>query len=134
MTRRRSYRSSIALVLGMALGSALLGAAILPAESAPADPQTITALIDSAAERWGLPAGRMRCIAYRESTFRPLATSPGGHKGLWQFSDRTWAWAAHAIGLDQASPYDPESSTEVAAWLMSQPGGFSHWSTSRWCV
>ncbi|HXI15229.1 MAG TPA: transglycosylase SLT domain-containing protein [Chloroflexota bacterium] len=103
-------------------------------EPAPlARPLTIPELIDAAAYRWGVSAARMRCIAWRESTYRPWVTSPGGHRGLFQFADRTYQWASWNAGVGGSSPYDPYAAAESAAWLMSQPGGFQHWSTARWC-
>jgi soluble lytic murein transglycosylase-like protein len=99
---------------------------------AVAAPLTVPELITDAAQRWGLPANRLLCIAFRESTYRPWVTSPGGHRGLWQWSDQTWAWASRDAGWSGSSPYDPVAATEVAAWLMSR-GGWSHWSTARYC-
>jgi transglycosylase-like protein with SLT domain len=142
---------NVATIAALAIGAALLGLLTEPARLAHVArgqedaemvdivdvvdvmPISIPALIEDAAARWGLPAGRMRCIAWRESTYRPWVTSPGGHRGLWQFADRTWAWASWSAGVGGASPYDPVASTEAAAWLMSQPGGWWHWSTARWC-
>ncbi|HXI14990.1 MAG TPA: transglycosylase SLT domain-containing protein [Chloroflexota bacterium] len=97
-----------------------------------ARPLTIPELIDAAAYRWGVSAARMRCIAWRESTYRPWATSPGGHRGLFQFADQTYRWASWNAGVGGSSPYDPYAAAESAGWLMSQ-GGWNHWSVERFC-
>ncbi|HXI15807.1 MAG TPA: transglycosylase SLT domain-containing protein, partial [Chloroflexota bacterium] len=76
---------------------------------------TIPELIDAAAYRWGVSAARMRCIAWRESTYRPWATSPGGHRGLFQFADSTFRWASWNAGVGGSSPYDPYAAAESAA-------------------
>lgn len=134
---RSERRTFWAIVLPWLLALAILFGLGLPATvSADTDPSLtplpVTEIINSASARWGVSSERMTCIAWRESAFRPWATSPDGHRGLWQFSDQTWAWASRAIDLGDTSPYDAEASTEVAASIMAQ-GGWSHWSTAQWC-
>jgi soluble lytic murein transglycosylase-like protein len=77
--------------------------------------------------QYGLDETRFRRIAWCESRLNPRAVSPGGHKGVFQFADRTWRWASAAAGYPGASPFDAEANIYSAAWLMSQPGGFAHW-------
>jgi len=101
-------------------------------EVTPAMPLSIPELIDAAAYRWGVSAARMKCVAWRESTYRPWVTSPGGHRGLFQFADQTYQWASWNAGVGGSSPYDPYAAAESAAWLMSV-GGWHHWSVARWC-
>lgn len=106
-------------------------------ETMPFDAQLweVTAVIDSAAERWSLPASRMRCIAWRESTFRVGVVSAGGHRGVYQFERATWVEQAPRFGLspDFDTAFDLLSNVELAAALMSQ-GQWRRWSAARWCA
>ncbi|HXI17791.1 MAG TPA: transglycosylase SLT domain-containing protein [Chloroflexota bacterium] len=110
-----------------------------PPQEAPAPlarPLTIPELIDAAAYRWGVNAARLRCVAWRESTWRPDVTSPYGDRGLFQFQDSTWRWASWNAGVGGMSPYDPWAASQAAAWVVAHPlqgGGWGHWPTARWC-
>jgi len=110
-----------------------------PVPAPLARPLSIPELIDAAAYRWGVSAARMRCIAWRESSYRPWVTSPDGrYRGLWQFSRSTFEWGARNAGYpaDWNLAYDPVVSTEVALWVITHPlqgGGWGHWGVIRLC-
>ena len=96
---------------------------------APARPtaRDVPTLLREAAAEYGLDGGRLMRIAWCESGYNPQAVSPAGHKGVFQFSDGTWLWASRAAGYAGASPFDAEANIFSAAWLMSRPGGYAHW-------
>ncbi len=114
-------------LLAITLTAAVMVAGQAHAHAHASIPDTIYA----AAERWGVDGNRMACIAWFESTWRPWVTSPGGDRGLFQFTDSTWIWASWNAGVGGSSPYDPYAAAESAAWLMSQ-GGWHHWSAVDW--
>lgn len=51
--------------------------------------------------------------------------------GLWQFNDETWAWLKDKLKIKN-NRYDPETSTEVAHWLIKNDGWY-HWNASKHC-
>lgn len=112
--------------------AATLALSLLRVPTVYAQSEEVLIVIHHVAHVYGLPVERMLCIAQRESTFRPWVTSPANHRGMWQFSDGTWQWASRMAGVD-GSPYDLVASTYAAGWLLSQPGGASHWSVARYC-
>jgi Transglycosylase SLT domain len=73
---------------------------------ASAQPADVLAVIDGAARRWGLTPRFMRCLASRESAYRPHATSRAGGMGLYQFTARTWRAHAPRYGWRGHSPYE----------------------------
>jgi soluble lytic murein transglycosylase-like protein len=103
---------------------------VLEPEPTPVVPtvRSVSELLEQAARRYRVDPVRMRRIIRCESGFNPNAVSRGGHKGLAQFADRTYAWAGREAGYGGWSVFDPEANLMAAAWLMSQPGGFAHWS------
>ena len=104
----------------------LVEPAPLPEEAPAPLPSDVPTLITATAIRWNLPADRLLRIAWCESRWDPTAISYAGHLGLFQFAHPTWRVASHAVGLPDASPFDPAANTEAAAWLMSTDG-FHHW-------
>lgn len=66
-------------------------------------------LIQYYGERHGVPWLLMKRQMIAESTANPRAVSPGGDKGLMQFTDGTWA------EFGQGDPFNPEASIEAAA-------------------
>jgi membrane-bound lytic murein transglycosylase MltF len=84
-------------------------------------------LLHDAAVQYQLDEVRFTRIAWCESHFNPYALSRGGHKGIFQFADRTFWWASAQAGYAGWSPYDAEANIYSAAWLMSQPGGYRNW-------
>ena len=120
----------------MRLRAALLALALLlpavPVTPVAAQSADVVNVISHVAHVYGVPVERMVCVARLESTFRPWVTSAAGHRGLWQWSDGTWAWASVQAGYPDTSPYDLVASSYVAGWLMAQ-GGWAHWSVSPFC-
>ncbi len=95
---------------------------------------TVPDIIYAAADRYGVDGNRMACVAWYESRFDPQAYNwRDGSMGLFQWQPRTWAWASWNAGVGGSSPYEPYAAAESAAWLMSQPGGFRHWSVDWRC-
>lgn len=71
------------------------------------------------AQRFGLDPTLMRAIAAVESNFNPLAVSPAGAVGLMQVN-RTWLPTLAKFGIYERDLYDPCTSAEVGAWILSQ--------------
>ncbi|HEY6020924.1 MAG TPA: lytic transglycosylase domain-containing protein [Candidatus Paceibacterota bacterium] len=70
-------------------------------------------LFDAADQKYGLPSGMMRRIAWQESRFNPNAQSPAGAQGLMQFMPAT----AAALGFN---PFDPAASIDAAGRYFKQ--------------
>ena len=64
-----------------------------------------------------------------ESLGLPWAKNPNSTaSGLMQHLARPyWPARAEAIGMPGASVYDPIANIYASAWLLSQYGGWSHW-------
>ena len=118
-----------AFVAGMACGG------LLRAGLGLTQTHDVSEAIAVAASRHNVSEQRMRCLAFRESTFQPWAYNRAGYHGLYQFSWQTWNWAAPRAGWPEASPYDPYAAADVAAWLGTQwhYGGWRHWPSARLC-
>ena len=99
-----------------------------PAPVARPAPRDVPTLLREAAVRYRLDEARFKRIAWCESRYNPQALSRAGHKGVFQFADRTWAWVSRSAGYAGASPFNAEANIYSAAWLMSRPGGYAHWS------
>ncbi|HCT5968824.1 TPA: lytic transglycosylase domain-containing protein [Klebsiella pneumoniae] len=73
--------------------------------------------------KYGLPAGLLSSVAATESGGDPLAVSPKGAKGPFQFMDGT----ARDLGLKGMDVYDPHKSADAAArylrYLLDATGG-----------
>lgn len=73
--------------------------------------------------KYGLPAGLLSSVAGTESGGDPLAVSPKGAKGPFQFMDGT----ARDLGLKGMDVYDPHKSADAAArylrYLLDATGG-----------
>jgi soluble lytic murein transglycosylase-like protein len=146
--------SALLIQFGVTLGGATMPRVVLASEPSVSQPETpaagsghsavglaimprawqaleglepdVPALIVDAAIRWGLSPERMLRVAWCESRWDPDARGTGGHQGVFQFAPRTWAWASTNVGLEGASPFDPEANVEAASWLMATQGP-SHW-------
>lgn len=116
MTRPRRILAALCLCVG----AALLPLAPVPARADAGD--SVPALIDQAADDFGLSRATLRRIAICESGMRPWATSPWGHRGVYQFNRVTWGEQAPTIGAprDFAAAYDPELNVRLAASLMAR--------------
>jgi len=67
-------------------------------------------------------------IAWCESTFNPRAVNAtSSASGLFQHLRGAWAKRSAAAGFAGADIFDPEANTAVAAWLLYEGGGWSHW-------
>lgn len=75
----------------------------------------------------------LRIIAC-ESRGDPAARNPrSSATGLFQHLGRLWPARAAAAGWGGASITDPVANVAVAAWLVYEGGGWSHWYPSRGC-
>jgi hypothetical protein len=104
------------------LGSALLLAIACSASranAAPNDRSIMEQCIAYQAQRFGLDPTLMRAIATVESNFNPRAVSPAGAVGLMQIN-RTWLPTLAKFGIVERDLYDPCTSAEVGAWILSQ--------------
>ncbi|HBZ2315896.1 TPA: lytic transglycosylase domain-containing protein [Klebsiella pneumoniae] len=74
-------------------------------------------------DKYGLPAGLLSSVSATESGGDPLAVSPKGAKGPFQFMDGT----ARDLGLKGMDVYDPHKSADAAArylrYLLDATGG-----------
>ena len=118
----------VALVTPLEAMPAAAAASAAPQSAARPAARDVPALLRDAARRYRLDEARFKRIAWCESRNNPRAVSRAGHKGVFQFADRTWAWASASAGFRGASPFDARANIFTAAWLMSQPGGYGHWS------
>ena len=114
----------VALVLGVCLWASPHVAAAQQAD--------VLAVIDGAARRWGLTPRFMRCLASRESAYRPRATGRAGAMGLYQFTARTWRANAPRYGRRGHSPYEAAAAAHVAAGMIAQ-GMVGHWPRASRC-
>lgn len=75
-------------------------------------PSEYSAVVLSAAERWGVPPALLAAQINQESGFNPNALSPDGAIGIAQFMPGT----AKSVGLN---PHDPMASIDAMAKLMA---------------
>lgn len=69
-----------------------------------------------------------------ESSGDPNAKNPrSSASGLFQHLGRFWAERSVKAGLAGADIFDPSANVAVAAWLVYEGGGWSHWNPSRHC-
>ena len=69
-----------------------------------------------------------------ESSGDPNAKNPrSSASGLFQHLGRFWPERSVKAGLPGADIFDPASNVAVAAWLVYEGGGWSHWNPSRHC-
>jgi hypothetical protein len=69
-----------------------------------------------------------------ESSGDPDAKNPrSSASGLFQHLARFWPERSVKAGLAGADIFDPEANVAVAAWLVYEAGGWSHWNPSRHC-
>lgn len=94
--------------------------------------EDVAAAISGAAARHGVSEQRLRCLAFRESSWHPWAYNRAGYHGLLQFDWPTWRDGSRRAGWEGASPYDPYAAADVAAYLISIGEGW-RWPPLRWC-
>ena len=69
-----------------------------------------------------------------ESSGDPDAKNPrSSASGLFQHLGRFWPERSVKAGLAGADIFDPSANVAVAAWLVYDGGGWSHWNPSRHC-
>ena len=139
MIRRRPIRR--------ALGTALIGAAILtaaPATVASAAGEVphricsydwrdgtwqIKQLITCAARRWNAPGSPRYAVAVArcESGLRPKAYNPGGYAGLFQQATRYWPPRAHHYGQPDRSVYNGRANIIVSIRMAAAKHSWSDW-------
>jgi hypothetical protein len=69
-----------------------------------------------------------------ESSGDPNAKNPrSSASGLFQHLGRFWPERSVKAGVPGADIFDPTANVTVAAWLVYEGGGWSHWNPSRHC-
>ena len=116
-----------AWLLGFTAGSVLASYVTLSCGTASSQSQEVAQAIHQAASEYGVSEAWLLRVAACESRFVPWVTSRGGHRGLFQFADRTFAWMSWQAGWGGTSPYDPAAAAHVAAWAFRN-GYAHHWS------
>ncbi len=77
---------------------------------------------------------RAQRILWCESTGDPLAKNPRSTaSGLFQHLGSLWPERSVDSGWEDADVFDPVANIAVAAWLVYEGGGWSHWDASRNC-
>lgn len=72
----------------------------------------------------------LRC----ESRGDPRAKNPvSTASGLFQHLGSAWTHRSARAGWEGADIFDPVANAAVAAWLVYEGGGWSHWNASRHC-
>lgn len=89
------------------------------ANTAPDERRVIETCIAHQAQRFGVDPALLRAIARVESNFNPHAVSPVGAIGLMQINP-TWLPALAKFGIHERDLYDPCTSAEVGAWILSE--------------
>ena len=120
------------IVVSLAAALVLCGVGLTSPPAASAHQSAVLAVIDGAARRWGVTPRFMRCLAARESTFRPRVTSRGGAMGLYQFTATTWRANAPRYGFRGHSPYEARAAANVAAGMIAH-GLVKHWPRAKSC-
>lgn len=73
-------------------------------------------------------------IIFCESSGDPNAKNPrSSASGLFQHLGRFWPERSVKAGVPGADIFDPSANVTVAAWLVYEGGGWSHWNPSRHC-
>lgn len=73
-------------------------------------------------------------IVQCESGGNPHAANPtSSARGLFQHLGSAWERRAADAGWAGADIFDPEANVAVAAWLVYEGGGWSHWNASGHC-
>jgi soluble lytic murein transglycosylase-like protein len=80
---------------------------------APQLPEGIAALLDAAADRYGVPRGIVRAVAWVESKGKQTALSPKGAIGVMQLMPRT----AQGLGVD---PHDVTQNIDGGVRFLGQ--------------
>ena len=65
----------------------------------------------------------------RANAKNPISTA----SGLFQHLGSLWPGRAAKAGWEGADVFDPVANVAVAAWLVYEDGGWSHWSSSAGC-
>ena len=69
-----------------------------------------------------------------ESGGDPYAKNPSSSaSGLFQHLGSEWDRRAYGAGWYQSDIFDPVANVAVAAWLVYEGGGWSHWLASGQC-
>jgi soluble lytic murein transglycosylase-like protein len=95
-------------------------ASAAPAAPAPAPAGSVSQIIYSAADEFGLGGSYLLSVASCESGLNPNAYNSAGYYGLFQFDQTTWG--AYGYG----SIYDPTAQARTAARLLAA-GQSSRW-------
>ena len=120
------------IVASLAAALVLCGVGWTWSPTAAAQQAEVLTVIDGAARRWGVTPRFMRCLAARESGFRPRVTSRAGAMGLYQFTAKTWQANAPRYGWRGHSPYEARAAANVAAGMIAH-GLAKHWPRARSC-
>ena len=73
-------------------------------------------------------------IIWCESKGDRMADNPvSTASGLFQHLGSLWEERTVEAGMEGADVFDPVANTSMAAWLVYEAGGWSHWNASRAC-
>lgn len=114
-----------------------------PAPAQPVEPPAVVAMAPKYVEGWRALVSSyfapsdvdkaLRVIGC-ESSGDPTAKNPtSSASGLFQHLGRFWPERSVKAGWAGADIFDPTANVAVAAWLVYQGGGWSHWNPSRHC-
>lgn len=81
------------------------------------------ALIQTAAERYGVDAALVKAIVWRESGFNPNARGRAGEIGLMQITDaaaQEWAESAGVYPLPESHLFDPRTNLLAGTWYLGK--------------
>lgn len=83
-------------------------------------------LIEKYADEYNLQPSFVSAVIMNESSFRPMAISKDGARGLMQLMEDTAEWIAgklHTKGYSYDRMYDPESNIEFGCWYLHYLSG-----------
>lgn len=84
---------------------------------------SITDIITSAANSYGVSASKMIRLSLCESGKNPLAWNKsdpyGGSIGLYQYLKPTWNYYSKQLGIDNPDIWNPQQQAELTAYLIS---------------
>lgn len=90
-------------------------------------------ILRSAADEFGADPDLIVRIARCESGLRPWAYNQSGAAGLMQHMSQFWPGRAAALGIPDASVFDPVANARVGAWMLAADPSASAWAESKKC-
>ena len=118
----------------------LLSTGVERAQAGP--PPPVEEALREAEAVWGVPYYRLACLAWRESSWNPLAYNRAGYHGLMQYDWTTWfqgirearnpADPEYPLVARGSSPYQARESALVTGYFIAKGEGW-RWPPLRWC-